>query len=248
MSVRALSFFPLAAIACGLQLGGSTRGSDTGSVSFDYASGDCLLGCSIVPMMLGTTESVVAQLPSVVPAASVTVDDPTIVSVSGPSVMCCTSSSCAGGGAITSCPSGQKESLQFQVDALALGSTKIHIMNGAKEIDGIELSVEMPAAIHPTCGGSSTANLTVGGTCAVDWTVHDAAGNKLQASAGVSLTVSDPSVAGISGLFGVEPSVSDASIGSILSTDVQGVATGTTQVIASAPGVMGEFSVDVSGH
>jgi hypothetical protein len=244
----ALLALALLAIACNLQLGSSTHGSDTGRVSFDYASGDCFFGCSIVPMMLGTSESVVAQLPSPVPAGSVTVDDPMILSVSDVAVQCCTSSSCIGGGSTTSCPSGQQESLQFQVDALSLGSTKLHIMNGSSEIDGIALSVEMPAAIHPTCGAGSTADLAVGSTCNVGWTVDDADGNRLQASAGVSLTVADPSVAEIQGFLGLVPSVSDATMGSIFGgTELQGVAAGKTQLVASVAGVTGEVSVDVSG-
>ncbi len=244
----ALWALALLAVGCSIHLGSSTPGSDSGRVSFDYASGDCFFGCSIAPMMLGTSESVVAQLPSPVPAGSVTVDDPTILSVSDVSVQCCTSSSCIGGGSTTSCPSGQQESLQFEVDTLSLGSTKVRIMNGSSEIDGIALSVAMPAAIHATCGGGSTADLAVGSTCTVDWTVDDADGSKLQASAGVSLTVVDPGVAEIQGFLGLVPSVSDAAIGSFFGdTTLQGVAAGKTQLVASVAGVTGQISVDVSG-
>jgi hypothetical protein len=235
----------LSASACNFQLGSSTSGTDTGRVQFSYESGDCFFGCSMRPMMVGTTESVNAQLSSLAAGATVAADDPTVLSVSLVSTTCCTSSSCSTAPS-DACASGQRQSLSFEVGALRTGSTKVRVMAGTKELDGIVLSVATPDRIALRCGGGSTSNLSVGSTCAIDWTVWNPSGGELQASQGVSLTVADPSVAGIEGWGGLVSSVSDASIGFLASWELQGVAPGNTTLVGSVGGVSSEIAVDVS--
>jgi len=251
LSLRALSLLALpAAAACNLSVAPATKGSDTGSVSFSYSSGDCLFGCDIAPMMLGTSESVSADLHTAASGVTVNVDDPSVVAVSLQQVTCCTSSgnssTCTGGPTTTSCPAGQDESLALSVQALRAGSTKLHVMQGTTEMDGIELDVAQPAQIALTCNQTSDAEVTVGGTCTVDWKIKDAEGNSLQASSGVQLSVGDLEVAGLVVPFEGPQGSEAANLGLLSSPQVQGIRVGQTQVVASAAGVTGQLGVTVT--
>jgi hypothetical protein len=254
LSLRVLPVLALPAVAaCNFHLGDSTAGGDTGRVTFSYESGDgCFFGCAMDPLMVGTTELVNAQLASTYAGATVVVDDPSVLSVSGTNTTCCTtsgSSSSCNTSATQQCQSGDQQSLGFEVTALRTGSTKLRVMQGASEIDGIVLSIAAPAQITPYCGQgpASTVSMATGDTCAVGWTVNDAQGNKLQGSQGISLSVADPGVAVFTSLgVPAAQSVPDAQMGALLgSSTLEAFAPGQTQLVATVGGISGQVPVSV---
>jgi hypothetical protein len=254
LSLRALALLALpAAAACSVHIGDSTQGGDTGKVSFSYESGaGCFFGCAMGPLMVGTTETVNANLTSTAAGATVTVDDPSVLSVSSINTTCCTtsgnSSSC-NTSATQQCNGGDQQSLGFSLTALRTGNTKLRVMQGANEVDGIQLSVEVPAQIAPYCGKDPAAsvNLTAGDTCVVAWKVIDSQGTQLQSSQGIALSVGDPNVAGIVELFGgPAQSVPSAQEGFLSSSELEGLAPGQTELVATVGGISGQLAVTVT--
>jgi hypothetical protein len=247
LALRVPAWVAIGVVAgCNYQLGEATPGSDTGRVRFSYESGDCFFGCSMGPMMVGTTENVSAQLSSVAAGATVTVDDPATLSMANVLTGCCGAGSCGGTQSNGACDSSQQQSISFELTAKRTGSTRVRIVQGGAEIDGITLSVRDPARIAPTCGPGSSVSLAVGASCVIDWTVNDAAGAKLQASRGISLSVPDPGVAGIVVWGAIGPSDPNAGIGLLASDELKGVAQGRTRLVASVGGVSGEIPVNVT--
>jgi hypothetical protein len=251
LPLRSASLFALGALsasaACTFHTP-STPGSDTGRLAFSYESGDCFLGCDIAgrPMMVGTTESINAA--STGPLANVTAssDDPSVVAVlPGP-----VSLTCSTPGAVTSstisCPPSSTASASFQVQAGASGLTKVHVFQGAVEVDAIDLEVDAPAAITPTCGQSSAITLAVGTQSAVDWSVTDAQGETMQASTGMTLAVVDPRVAELSTLFGSPSPTTGGSDSFLAETNLDAISAGTTQLTIASGGVTGNATVTVT--
>jgi hypothetical protein len=247
-----LSALSLASAACTVSSPG-TGGTDTGKLDFAYESGTCLFGCSVGghAMMLGTSESLSAQTSEALSGVTVTVDDPSVVQVAAGSVeLYCNSSSNGSSSAtlMTGCPSGTSSTVDFGIVARGAGTTKLHVLQAGTEVDGIDLVVEAPATITPTCSVTGSASaLRVGSQCTIGWTATDAQGNALQASSGVSLVVANPAVADLTGFFspgtGSEP---DASDGIFSSTALKALSPGSTTLTASAGSASATLPVDVT--
>jgi hypothetical protein len=147
----------------------------------------------------------------------------------------------------SSCPPNSTASASFQVQAVASGVTKVHVFQNAVEVDAIDLEVDAPVAITPTCGQNSAITLAVGAECSVDWNVTDGQGRAMQASAGMTLTVVNPQVAELSSLLGSpSPAASGASDSFLAETNLDAISAGSTQLTVASAGISGTATVTVT--
>jgi hypothetical protein len=253
-SLRFLPFLAAAALAsgCGFRLGSSTTGA-TGRAQFSYASGDgCFFGCAVDhPMMVGTTEQITVEasdMPVVFPIAG----DASVLSVDAVSRTCCSSAgssgSCRSGGPDLACAPNERAALSLQVRAVGAGATSLVLHATSGDVfDEVALSVMPPARLAPTCTGArgESVDLSVGETCTVSWKAFDVEGDGLQASQGIELTVSDPSVAGFEQILGAPTSSMSASQSVLVAPTLQGLAPGDTRLFALAGGAAGAMTVNV---
>jgi len=247
--MRSLFFFSLVLTACSFQLGSSTQG-ETGHARFDY--GSCLFGCKVdQAMMVGTSEVIsVSSSSSSIPAVTVRSTDESVFTVGEATRECCTPNACRALTANIACNSGETATLSIPVVAVGAGSADLVLDQDAQTtFDSVTLSVAQPTSLAMTCGSSTTTDVAIvrGTSCALGWKARDASGNVLMATTGVTMSISDATVADFSsGLLSTHESSITATQG-LLGSSLNARSVGGAVITANAPGgVTTQFGVAVT--
>jgi hypothetical protein len=215
MSLRALftfaSFVSLSALAgCSVDLGSPSTTGTEGRARFAYAS-DCFFDCEVSrPMLVGTAEMVSVRPASPVGAGSlpklgVSSNAPSVISVRALDRWSCCDDRGGACGLVAesdTCPAGSTKSheLTLEVTAHAAGDVSVALVreDGAL-FDRITLRAAVPARFDVRDAHHDRAvdaiDLTPSAAISLRIEAYDAAGTRLQADRGITLAVTDPTVA-----------------------------------------------------
>lgn len=249
--MRSFFFFSLVLTACSFQLGSSTPGTG-GHAQFEYAS--CFFGCKVdQAMMVGTSEtiSVSSSSSSSIPAVRPQSSDESVFSVGEATRECCTANACHTLTANTACASNETATLSIPIVANGAGSADL-VLDRADDtgvFDSVTLTVAQPKSLAMSCGKSTSTDVAIvqGTSCSLGWTARDASGNALMATTGVTMTISDPTVADFSsGLLSTHESSITATQG-LLGSSLNGLSVGGAVITATASSnVSTQFGVAVT--
>ncbi len=207
LTVFALAPLSLCVSGCSLDLGSSTTGEE-GHVAFAY-SDSCFFGCAVDKPILVGAKARISITGAELPEIDARSEDETVLTVTtDKSYTCCvtsgSSTSCASSSKTAVCAEGHTKSVSqtLVVTTHADGSTRVVLVDAAgHRVDALRLEVRKPSTVTLRIvdeGGSHDVSELVMKTAdvaSIDPLVRDLDGRELHAPNGISLGISDPSVA-----------------------------------------------------